>query len=278
MLEEIYSHVFVDIDIQHIFRIARDAKVNSCTLLTQIKETYLTANGLGRLADRILGFFSGKSKPSYDFMRRLHKTGRSMEQLANAVLATVVASFEYIPALINTVNFYLDPAQADHKNQLVVLASSKDSQANSVIAGYVREALRLDPLFSHARRTVVEPATVGSSRFKRGDSLLLDVADANMDPEVFPDPMSVDPRRPTANYTLMGDGLNRCFTDEFVHTTMACAVRAVFQLNNVRRGPGTSGILRRFKDSDGTTASSRYLNSRQIITPFRTTLTLQLDV
>jgi linoleate 10R-lipoxygenase len=57
---------------------------------------------------------------------------------------------------------------------------------------------------------------------------------------------------------------------------MACAIRAVFQLNNIRRGPGKSGILRRFKEEDGTTASSRYLNSKQVITPFPTTLTLQV--
>jgi hypothetical protein len=37
----------VDIDIQHIFRIAKNAKVNSQALLTQIKETYIAANGLG---------------------------------------------------------------------------------------------------------------------------------------------------------------------------------------------------------------------------------------
>lgn len=59
---------------------------------------------------------------------------------------------------------------------------------------------------------------------------------------------------------------------------MACAIRAVFQLKNIRRGPGQSGILRRFKDSDGTTASSRYLNSKQVITPFPTTLTLQVSI
>ncbi|KAG8679066.1 hypothetical protein FRC09_019282, partial [Ceratobasidium sp. 395] len=161
---------------------------------------------------------------------------------------------------------------------LIALSGSKDSQANNIIAGYVREALRLDPLFSHARRTVVEPATIGGSQFKRGDSLLLAIAESNLDPEIFPNPQSVDPRRPPSSYTLMGDGLHRCFTDEFVHSTMACAVRAVFQLTNIRRGPGKSGILRRFQDSDGTTARSRYLNSKQIITPFPTTLTLQYDV
>ncbi|KAF8603914.1 heme peroxidase [Ceratobasidium sp. AG-I] len=278
LIEEIYSHVFVDIDIQHIFRIARDAKVNSRGLLDQIKETYIDANNLGRITERIFGFFSGKNRPSYDFMRRLHKTGKSIDELANAVLAAIVASFEYIPALINTVNFYLDPERADHKAQLVALSNSKDSQANSLIAGYVREALRLDPLFSHARRTVVEPTRVGGSTLKRGDSLLLAVYDANLDPDVFPDPTNVDPRRSADSYTLMGDGLHKTFTDEFVHSTMACAVRAVFQLKNLRRGPGKSGILHRFKDADGTTASSRYLNSKQIITPFPTTLTLQYDL
>jgi len=278
LIEEIYSHVFVDIDIQHIFRIAKNAKANSQALLDQIKENYIAANGLGSIADRIFGFFTHTNKPSHDFMRRLYKTGKSMNELANAVLATVVASFEYIPALINVINFYLDPAQSEHRAQLIALAGSKDNQANNIIAGYVREALRLDPLFGHARRTVVEPATIGGSQFKRGDSLLLAIADCNLDPDIFPNPHSVDPRRPPTSYTLMGDGLHRCFTDDFVHSTMACAVRAVFQLTNIRRGPGQSGVLRRFRDTDGTTAQSRYLNSKQVITPFPTTLTLQYDV
>jgi hypothetical protein len=39
-----------------------------------------------------------------------------------------------------------------------------------------------------------------------------------LQPDIFPNPQSVDPRRPVANYTLMGDGLHRCFTDEFVHS------------------------------------------------------------
>ncbi|QRV74358.1 heme peroxidase [Ceratobasidium sp. AG-Ba] len=279
LIEEIYTHVFVDVDIQHIFRIAKTAKTNARKLSEQIKETYVAANGLGRITERLLGYLTSSNKPSYDFMRRLYKTGKSMDQLANAVLAAIVAAFEYIPALINTVNFYLDPAHAEHRTQLIALSSSKDPQANNIIAGYVREALRLDPLFSHARRTVVEPATVGGSQFKRGDSLLLAIADSNLDPEVFPNPQSVDPRRPPSSYTLMGDGLHKCFTDDFVHSTMACAVRAVFQLKNIRRGPGKSGILRRFSDPESTTtARSHYLNSKQLITPFPTTLTLQFDV
>ncbi|CAE6446655.1 unnamed protein product [Rhizoctonia solani] len=278
MIEEIYSHVFVDLDIQHIFRVTKNAKSNAKRLLLHIKETYTSANGLGPITERIFGFFTGAGRPSFDFMRRLHKSGKSKDQLCKAVLAAIVASFEYIPALINVVNFYLEPANAEHKTQLVALASSKDPQANSVIAGYVREALRLDPLFTHARRTVVESTSVKGSKYKRGDSLFLSIADSNLDPEVFPNPSSVDPRRPVNNYTLMGDGLHRCFTDDFVHSTMACAVRAVFQLKNVRRGPGKSGVLKRFTDPDGTTASSRYLNAKQIITPFPTSLTLQFDV
>ncbi|KAG8682213.1 hypothetical protein FRC11_000118, partial [Ceratobasidium sp. 423] len=160
IIDDIYMHVFCDVDIQHIFRIAKDAKNHSKRLLIHIKETYFSANGLGPITERIFGFFSGSGKPSYDFMRRLHKTGKSKEQLCNAVLAAIVASFEYIPALINVVNFYLDPAYAEHKAQLVNLANSKDPKANSIIAGFVREALRLDPLFAHARRNVVENTSV----------------------------------------------------------------------------------------------------------------------
>ncbi|QRV89047.1 kinase domain protein [Ceratobasidium sp. AG-Ba] len=278
MIEEIYMHIFVDLDVQHSFSITKSAKVNSQALLQQIKKTYVAANGLGSITDRLIDFWHATSKPSYDFMRRLNKTGKPIEELANTVLAAIVAASEYIPALVNTVNFYLEPANAEHRAQLIALSCSKNPEANTIIAGYVREALRLDPLFSYTRRTVAQPTTFRGSQLKPGSSLLLAIADSNLDPEVFPEPHSVDPRRPPSSYTLMGDGLHRCFTDEFVHSTMACAVRAVFQLRNIRRGPGPSGSLARFRNVDETTTAWHYLDSKQRITPFPTTLTLQYDV
>jgi hypothetical protein len=43
----VYRHVFTDVDIQHIFRIAKNAKSFSRRLLIHINQTYISANGLG---------------------------------------------------------------------------------------------------------------------------------------------------------------------------------------------------------------------------------------
>ncbi|QRV95471.1 heme peroxidase [Ceratobasidium sp. AG-Ba] len=278
MIENIYSYVFVDTEAQHVFRLAKEAKASCESLLGEIKHSYQAANGLGSLLERISGLFYKRHEASYAFMRRLHKTGKQSEQIITAVLAAIVASFEYVPVLVKIVYFYLDPKNAEHYTRLVKLSTNNESYAPATIQGYVREALRLDPLFASTRRSVVKDITIGSSEFKSGSLVQLDTAHANLDKNAFPDPYQINPSRPANSYTLMGDGLHKCFGDDFVQSTMASALRAVFELKNIRRAPGQSGVLRGFKDPQDPTSEFCFLNSHSVITPFPTSLTLQYDV
>ncbi|QRW09811.1 heme peroxidase [Ceratobasidium sp. AG-Ba] len=251
MLEDMYTHVFVGLEAQYVFGTAKEAKASAEALLKEIKESYQVANGLGNIFERITEFFHKHNKAVFPFMRRLYKTGKPTDQLLNAVLAAIVASFEYIPALVNVVYFYLSPDNGEHRDQLIQLSNSQDPQADEHIAGYIREGLRLSPL--------------------------LNTAHANLDHKAFPKPKHVDPSRPATEYQLMGDGLFKCFADEFIQSTMVSVIRAVFQLKNVGLGPGNSGALQRFKDADDSTSEYRFLNSKSVITPFPTSLTLQYD-
>ncbi|QRV81013.1 heme peroxidase [Ceratobasidium sp. AG-Ba] len=278
MLEDMYSYVFVDTEAQHVFRLAKEAKASCETLLEEIKHSYQSANGLGSLLERISGLFYKRHGASYAFMRRLHNTGKQSEQLITAVLAAVVASFEYVPVLVKIVYFYLDPKNVEHYTRLVKLSTSNESYDQATIQGYVREALRLDPLFASTRRSVVKDIAIGGSEFKSGSLVQLDTAHANLDENAFPDPYQINPSRPADSYTLMGDGLHKCFGDEFVQSTLASAIRAVFELKNIRPAPGQSGVLRGFKDPQDPTSEFRFLNSHSVITPFPTSLTLQYDV
>jgi hypothetical protein len=45
---------------------------------------------------------------------------------------------------------------------------------------------------------------------KPGDALLCSFKNAHMDPKLFPDPETVDPRRPADNYAIQGIGTHNC--------------------------------------------------------------------
>lgn len=45
---------------------------------------------------------------------------------------------------------------------------------------------------------------------KEGDTVLIAISRASMDPEAFPDPETIDPKRPRDKYLLLGWGLHFC--------------------------------------------------------------------
>jgi hypothetical protein len=58
---------------------------------------------------------------------------------------------------------------------------------------------------------------------------------------------------------------------------MADVVRAVFSHNNVRRGPGQSGRLTCFATDAHSMFSHAYLDGKQNISPWPTSLVIQYD-
>ena len=64
----------------------------------------------------------------------------------------------------------------------------------------------------------------------------------------FPDPTSVNPKRPIASYNLNGAGFHNCPGTNYAQLTIIEIVKAVFKLKNVRRAPGDAGKLHGFTE------------------------------
>ena len=74
-------------------------------------------------------------------------------------------------------------------------------------------------------------------------------------PKDFPDPLTVNPRRPADNYLLQGYGFHECFGLHLSEQAIPEMLRAIFRLKNLRRAEGPAGRLAGFyKPTNGTDA------------------------
>lgn len=85
----------------------------------------------------------------------------------------------------------------------------------------------------------------------------------------------VDPHRPKSAY----ESSHLVFTamsDDFVYKTMVAIVKSIFSLNNLRKGPGNSGMLQRHTAVKNGIKQNMYLDEKHRLTPWAKSMTLQV--
>jgi len=183
------------------------------------------------------------------------------------------ASVELSQSIISVVNFYID--MPDIVKQFGA-ADSKDP----ALEGYVYEAMRLDPSFRGVHRVSLENQTVGSLTFSKGQHVFVDLAHASLDPNVFPDPLTVHADREPRDRYLTGDSVTRSLGAELTKKIVTQVLRAVFECNGVSRAPGRVGHLRRFKVAaeNRDTLLYEYLDGNNLPTAWPSSMLLQYNV
>ncbi|KAF9039702.1 heme peroxidase [Hymenopellis radicata] len=193
----------------------------------------------------VLGFISNISrklwpqseKPCYPFLSKLSETGRPLNELVATVVGLAVgSSVNYAQAAVHVLDFYLDDSHEQERIQILKLVQSDDSKSTDLLRGYVREAMRFNPQFTGLWRDVAADAAI-----PQGTGL------PPMNALDFPNPMTVDPSRPVASYSLNGTGFHGCPGVTYAEQTIAEILKVVFKLKNVRRAAGDAGRLAGFK-------------------------------
>lgn len=124
-----------------------------------------------------------------DFLSRLASSGRPTRELvANVIGLAVGSSVNYAQSVAQVVDFYLSDERTKEREQVIALAKRPegDKEAEELMKGYVREAMRLNPQFGGLFRAVVQDGTVPQGdgfeplRVKAGDLLFASFKNAHL--------------------------------------------------------------------------------------------------
>ncbi|KAH9056259.1 linoleate diol synthase [Lactarius vividus] len=277
MITDIYSLLFLDVDASKAMNIEARAKENIKGLQRHIKANILADVGgklsIAGLLGTIQSLFNSKiKKQKLSVAESLFENGATADRTTNNVLSLLVgASVELSQSIINIVNFYID------KPHVVEQLRAADAK-NPALEAYIYEAMRIDPPFRGVYRESLADQTVGSITYFKGQRVFLDLTHASHDPNVFPDPHTVNVKRESKDRYLTGDGVTRSLGVDLTAKIVGQVLRAVFETNGVRRSPGLAGHLKRYKVAAENTLRHEYLGADYLPTAWPNTMVLQYDV
>jgi cytochrome P450 len=125
-------------------------------------------------------------------------------------------------------------------------AAREDDDA--LLAGYVFEAMRFDPLAPALPRTATADGTIaaGTSRarnVKAGQHVMAAMSSAMMDERQVPEPRTFDPMRTPPEFMHFGCGLHTCFGIHINKVILPGMLKPLLKRPNLRRAPGKAGHL-----------------------------------
>lgn len=121
---------------------------------------------------------------------------------------------------------------------------------DKLLAGYVFEAMRFDPLAPALPRVATRESTIaaGTSRAAKvpeGANVYVAFSSAMMDERRLPDPQTFNPRRMPHEYIHFGYGLHQCFGIHMNMALLPLMLKALLKRKNLRRASGPAGRLRK---------------------------------
>ncbi|KAG6810880.1 hypothetical protein H0H92_009972 [Tricholoma furcatifolium] len=245
----------------------------------------VSPNVIGKLAASIAShIWSAKKKACYPFLSSLTATGRPIDELLGNILGVAVgACVNYAQAAVHVVDFYLDDARAEERKAIIKLVGSQDSQSDTLLRGYVCEAMRLKPQFPGLWREAAVDASISQGpglpdlEIKAGDRIWASFRNAHLNPLDFPEPTKVNPTRPLASYNLNGAGFHNCPGTAYAQLTIVEIVKAIFSLKNVRRAPGDAGKLHGFSEIIHETETEFYIQRNGTVSAWPGSLHITFD-
>jgi hypothetical protein len=293
MLATLFTVTFLSFDKTETSFALHDASLQAGTVIGALAgKSVLEAspsaspNVLGRVALSISSYFwPPTDKLWYPFLSRLAASGRPIDEIIGEILGVAVgASVNHGHATVNVVDFYLDDARKEERAHIVELVKHNDNDSNALLLGYVSEAMRLQPQFEGLWREATVDAVIDQGpglppmEVKAGDRLRASFRNAHLNPIDFPDPTTVNPRRPASAYaTINGTGFHLCPGVNYAQKAIVEAVKVIFSLKNVRRAPGAAGTLKRFTEIVHETPSDSFVQRNGTVSPWPGSMNITWD-
>jgi cytochrome P450 len=127
---------------------------------------------------------------------------------------------------------------------------------DSLLAGYIFEAMRFDPLAPFLPRVATKESTIAAGtrravKVPAGAKVFVAFSSAMMDERRLPNPKAFNPRRLPHEYIHFGYGLHQCFGIHMNNALLPLMLKALLKRPGLRRAPGSLGrLLKRGAFSD----------------------------
>ena len=117
-----------------------------------------------------------------------------------------------------------------------------------LLAGYVFEAMRFDPLAPAMPRVAVEDGVIAAGtgrerKVAKGSALIVGISSAMMDDRRLPEPERFDPHRLPHEYIHFGYSHHTCFGIHINKAVLPLMLKPLLKRQNLRRAPGKAGRL-----------------------------------
>jgi len=190
-----FSFIFLNVNPESAWPLRENAKK-----VADVLQGYIRANleklktgiwSVGGLFDSLIHLVTGQRDNSDRFLQALldeAPADMTVDGLTYNVFGLIVASVaNWAMAATHVINFYLDEERVEEKRHIERLAKDRSTAATDLLAGFAREALRLDPqapgIFRDAAQDVIVEEGHGrpSVSIKKGERIFVSLAHANMD-------------------------------------------------------------------------------------------------
>ncbi|KAI8981356.1 heme peroxidase [Trametes punicea] len=238
MLQLVFSATYLNAEPEDNWSISRRASYFA-QILGQFVEKSLNDAVPHLSISSLSSFLRDSHQPSHSFLKNLgHSEAPHKDVIADVVGFAVVCSVPIAKTVALVFDFYMDDKRAKEREEVMRLAGASDAASLELLRGYVREAQRLAPQF--AAIYMQEAGTAANPT----PLTVLNLKKALTNEAAFPEPLSVNPRRPVQCYQIMQEA---CFYKYLGHVQaeeiVVEMVKAVFQLSDIRRVAGASGKL-----------------------------------
>ena len=205
--------------------------------------------------DRLIAARRGSNTTGSDFegddvlgrclaLQRQGEPGFSDEQIRTALMGMIVGGPPQPPMVVPQALEQL----LRRPDALMGAQAAARSGDDALLAGYVFEAMRFDPLAPALPRIAARDhrIAVGTPRetlVPKGATVLAAFRSAMRDGRRVPDPGRFDPRRMQHEYIHFGHGLHTCFGIHMNRVLLPLMLKPLLRRNRLRRAPGPEGHL-----------------------------------
>jgi cytochrome P450 len=179
-------------------------------------------------------------------MQSRGEPGFSDEQIRTALMGFVVGGPPQPPMVV-------PQALEQLLRRPDALAGAQDAARggdDKLLAGYVFEAMRFDPLAPFlprvaTRDTTIAAGTPRAASVPKDAKVYVAFSSAMMDERRLPSPKLFNPRRLPHEYIHFGHGLHQCFGIHINKAVLPLMLKPLLKRKNLRRAQGSAGHLRK---------------------------------